>query len=164
MNFKRILKSGYCIEVSEQDIHLLDKYILSTMKPALAHTRYVVLKDKKTRKYAGLLHRIILNVSDNVIVDHVNGNGLDCSRNNIRIATFSQNQFNRRPSVNKVKGVFFRKDRGYWQAKITVNKKIITLGSFHIEDQAIEARLLAEEKYFGSFNGLGTFENAAQST
>lgn len=141
------------------DKSILDKYIISILKNARGYTSYVSCKHKITRKYAGLLHRLILNVTDqNIEVDHKNGNGLDCTRDNLRIANNILNQQNRRLTKieNEVKGLFFRKDRGYWTAKIVVNKKQIILGSFYNKEDAINARLEAEKFYFGEWNGWGT--------
>lgn len=48
----------------------------------------------------------------------------------------------------KILGVRLRKDTGKWTAEIMINKKKYYLGSFRTQEEAIEARLAAEEKYF----------------
>lgn len=153
------LNTGREIIIDEEDKFILDKFHLNTMQTKHGYTRYVVCKEIGTNKYLGLLHRLILNAPKEVIVDHENGNGLDCRKDNLRICNYSENQQNRRLTVieNEVKGLFYRKDRGYWQARITINDKVICLGSYIRKDDAIKARLEAEKIYFNEkFNGLGT--------
>jgi hypothetical protein len=72
-------------------------------------------------------------------VDHINGNGLDCRRENLRVATGSQNSANRpgwRYGSSQYKGVTFNKQRNKWQAKITFDSKTKHLGYFDDEIDA----------------------------
>jgi AP2 domain/HNH endonuclease len=100
-----------------------------------------------------LMHRFILGLKPGEgEVDHINGNGLDNRRNNIRLVTCSQNQYNRGKSAgkytSKYKGVCFNKDTGKWRAYINNgNGKQIILGTtFETEEEAFAARLKAEEQ------------------
>lgn len=153
------MNTGRQIFVDDEDKDILFKYHLNTMITKGGYTRYVVCKFLVTNKHAGMLHRIILNVkSRNILVDHENGNGLDCTKNNLRICDFSQNQFNRRPTnlENEAKGLQFREDRGYWTAYIRVRGERIRLGTFALKEDAIQARLAAEKLYHEGFAGNGT--------
>ncbi len=101
-----------------------------------------------------LLHKIILPVKLGLFVDHIDGDGLNCRRSNLRPATKSQNCFNRAPlPSNKtgVSGVSFRKIDGKWAANITVDCRRIQLGGFDTIEEAIEARRAAERKYRSEF-------------
>lgn len=151
------LTRGNCetILVDAEDLHILEKHKLNTLKSERSYTKYVVCCDKQTRKYIGLLHRLILKAKPFEIVDHKNGNGLDCRKDNLRIVSGSQNQMNRR-TQGEEKGVWFREDRGKWYARITFKSNPVHLGCFDTKEQAVEARQRAEEKYFGEFNGNGT--------
>lgn len=52
------------------------------------------------------LHRFLLKPPSGLQVDHKNGNGLDCRRSNLRLATHSQNQQNKRKNPSSIfKGV-----------------------------------------------------------
>ena len=76
------------------------------------------------------LHQFIMHMSN---VDHVNGNGLDNRKSNLRIANNSQNHANMLPQLggsSPFKGVTFDRSRKKWSAKITVNHKTINLGRF----------------------------------
>ncbi|CAB5079604.1 putative NHN endonuclease [uncultured Caudovirales phage] len=88
------------------------------------------------------------------VVDHVNGNGTDNRWVNIREATKSQNQFNRRASRNNTsgrKGVVFLKDRNRWRALIWVNDQPRYLGNFYTYEAAVAARSAAERQLHGAF-------------
>ncbi len=70
-------------------------------------------------------------------VQHLNGNGMDCRRGNIRLATQAQILANRRPSggISKYKGVTWDAHQGKWIAVFRGAK----LGRFHDEKDAARA-------------------------
>lgn len=88
-----------------------------------------------------MLHREVLNLKhkDKVIVDHINGNGLDCRKTNLRICSHAENMRNRikrNLSSSLYKGVYWYKKSNKWQAQIRHNKKRIHLGLFENEHEA----------------------------
>lgn len=98
------------------------------------------------------LHRIVLGLAKDSILepDHRNRNGLDNRKENLRLVTRSQNNFNKRMQSNNksgVNGVFLRKNTNVWQAVIKLNGKNIYLGNFPKMEDAIEARSKAEDAY-----------------
>ena len=99
------------------------------------------------------MHRFILKTPKGEITDHINHNGLDNRRCNIRIATKMQNNLNRKPRKDKYKGVSRggepRKKK--WQARIVVNKKSISLGYYATPKEAAKAYDKAALEYFGEF-------------
>ena len=103
------------------------------------------------------MHSMILAVPKGLTGDHKNNDGLDNTRNNLRIATVSQNNANKKtstsPSKTSVyKGVHKRnKASSFWIAKLTVNMKTIYIGSFATEDEAGKAYDKAATPYFGEF-------------
>lgn len=87
-------------------------------------------------------------------IDHINGDPSDNRLSNLRLATPSQNQANRRRSVSNragLKGVSFFKPAKRWYAQITVNRRNIHLGYFDDPQEAHAAYCQAAEKYFGEF-------------
>ena len=90
-----------------------------------------------------------------LFVDHINHDVYDNRKQNLRIVTNTQNTQNSKPnSKNKtgVPGVDFRKDYKKWVARITVNGDRIFLGSFTTFEEAVQARIEAENKYFGEYS------------
>lgn len=100
------------------------------------------------------IHRLIMDVWDDKCVDHINHNTLDNTRENLRVCTIQENNFNqvnRKDSISGRIGVVPTENGEKWIAQIGYNKQNIRLGTFEDKDEAIEVRRKAEEKYFGKF-------------
>ena len=90
---------------------------------------------------------------DKTIYDHKNRNSLDNRKNNLRIASVSENGMNvktRKNNTSGMTGVQQAKD-GKWIATIRIDKKRTYLGRFEKKDEAIIERLKAEKEYYGEF-------------
>jgi AP2 domain len=87
--------------------------------------------------------------------DHINGDGLDNQRHNLRPATHAQNLANRpkirRPTSSRYKGVSWDRTVRKWGAHVTVNGRMHNLGRFLIEEDAARAYDAAAIKAFGEF-------------
>jgi hypothetical protein len=96
------------------------------------------------------LHRLLMNPDKHMVVDHIDGNGLNNLRNNLRVATKSQNEANARSKTKKFKGVYFdkRKSRKKWYAYIQKDGKMYGL-KYHLteKDAAIAYNNKAKELY-----------------
>jgi len=104
------------------------------------------------------MHQLILPPVHGKIIDHKDGNGLNCCRYNLRYATDLNNGSNKRKRLQKstsvFKGVHWRKDNQKWRASIRVNWKLISLGQFDSEESAARAYDTAAKKHFGEFASL----------
>jgi hypothetical protein len=89
------------------------------------------------------MSRVILGTDD--FVDHINHNTLDNRKRNLRAVTRSQNQMN-----VDYKGVTNRKD-GKFYAHIKMNQKMINLGVYVFEEEALFARWYAETILFKDY-------------
>jgi AP2 domain/HNH endonuclease len=90
-------------------------------------------------------------------VDHINGNGLDNRRTNLRPATSAENARNRRSqrgSSSPYKGVSWIRSRRNWRANLRVGDRLIHLGSYTDPADAARAYDAAALKYFGEFARL----------
>ena len=101
------------------------------------------------------LHRLILNAPSMMEVDHIDGNGLDNRKVNLRLATHAQNLMNQ-PKFSGVytsmyKGVTWNKATNKWRAQIRANDKNRYLGTFQSEEEAALAYDNAAREVFGEF-------------
>ena len=107
------------------------------------------------------MHRLIMDpIPDGMQVDHVNHNGLDNRKKNLRICTSQQNTWNaQKPKLNResssqYKGVSWYKRYNKWVARGTHDGKRITLGYYNCEKEAARAYDAAAKKYFGEYAHL----------
>jgi len=101
-----------------------------------------------------LMHREILRPKAGKFTDHVDGNGLDNCRDNLRECSRSENARNKGKQANafsKYKGVSWHMRQKKWNARITVNGKTISLGSFENEKDAALAYDKAAKTLHGVF-------------
>ena len=95
---------------------------------------------------------------EGLIVDHKNLIPHDNRWDNLRLLTKAENIRNQSASKSFTDsgrtGVFFRAgEKSPYKAHIRVDKKLITLGSFASLEQAVDARVEAELKYFNTTHG-----------
>jgi hypothetical protein len=111
--------------------------------------------------FTEVMHRLIMKVSDSsVFIDHIDGNGLNNQKSNLRIATRSQNNANRLAKKNgtsKYLGVCRIKNRDRFQANITKDGKQYALGYFTTEEAAAKAYNEAAIRLHGEFANLNIF-------
>ena len=106
------------------------------------------------------MHREILKVPHDMLVDHINHNGLDNRKANLRPATKHQNMWNRTAGLHssRFKGVSWQKRARKWRAAICVRWKTIDLGLYTDETEAAMAYDEAAKKYHGDFGVLNLGE------
>ena len=86
------------------------------------------------------------------VVDHINGDPLDNRFANLRLATLTQNQGNRRRSRHSkspYKGV--RLERGTWVAMINESGRRTRIGRYRTAEEAAEAYHVAATAKWGEF-------------
>lgn len=107
------------------------------------------------------MHRFILGLSngDGSIVDHIDGNGLNNQRHNLRLVSNSQNcANNKRPlPASGFRGVSWRTSTRKWHARIIHNSQHIHLGFFENAQLAAEAWNKAASELRGEFAILNEF-------
>lgn len=122
----------YSAMVDDEDFGRVSKYRWHVHKRGNTYYAETYSKTKKI-----LLHIFVMKING---IDHINGNGLDCQKHNLRKANKSQNGMNRNPNktgiTSKYKGVGFSKSCGKWRASITLNNKDIHIGYFTSEKPA----------------------------
>lgn len=142
--------------VDDEDYEGLAKWKWCYRKREHNHIGYALRNARKQdgKQATIYMHRIILNLPRGCETDHINGNGLDNRKENLRVATITQNRWNRGKSHNNTsgfKGVDWCKRDKKWRAKIEVNKKSVFLGLFKDKLEAVKVYNAAAIKYHGEF-------------
>ncbi len=151
------ISGGYTAVVDDCDYDLLSLFTWSSIIRRDDGLKYAVTKMGKTRI---LMHRFLLRVFDpRFDVDHVNGDGLDNRKSNLRKCTRQQNLFNCRKKSKAssiYKGVTITK-KGKIQASIRVDGRLLYLGYFKTEEAAAMAynkEALLHRKEFAYLNNI----------
>jgi hypothetical protein len=112
------LTQGESTSVDDGDFKEIGKYKWSTLK--LKHTCYARGWVDGKVVY---MHRMLMGNPKGLDVDHINGNGLDNRRCNLRVCNRSQNSMNnhKRTGTSKYKGVSWYKRGGKWHSQIMID-------------------------------------------
>lgn len=147
------LTKGYEAVVDAADVPLVGQY--NWHAHGNRHWVYAYRNVKRGNKVTKImLHRIIMRAPDGMMVDHADGDGLNNRRSNLRLATNSENQRNRRPcpaSSSNLKGVTWHAGVSKWQAQIKLNGRSKYLGLFATQEAAHAAYSQAASELFGDF-------------
>lgn len=104
------------------------------------------------------LHKLVMGTigaPSEIEVDHIKQKRYDNRKSQLRIATNSQNQFNkglRKNNTSGFTGVIWNEKEQIWKSFIGIDYECIYLGRFNTKEEAIKARKEAEEKYFGEWS------------
>ncbi len=149
-------KGKYFAKVDDADYDCLIQWRWSVAKRG----RINYVQRKSGKNYITLMHRQIIGI-DTDMVDHINHDGLDNQRHNLRKCTPLQNVRNMRShknSYSKHLGVSYTSNKKprikKWRAIIKISKYESITKYFHTEEEAaIEYNNMAK-KYFGEFANL----------
>lgn len=100
------------------------------------------------------MHRLILGASGHA--DHINGDGLDNRRSNLRVASYAQNAANvdQPAGASRFKGVSRSRSSGRWRAYIRTNYRQVHIGTFDTEEDAARAYDRVASAMWGEFARL----------
>jgi hypothetical protein len=148
------VSQGFIALVDDDHFEVLNQFKWHIKK--CGRTNYATANIKIDGKYKTItMHRFLLDAPKGVQVDHINHNGLDNQRDNLRFCSNSQNQMNRSPYKNctsNFKGVSFYRKTKRWKAYIKLNGKRINLGHYKTEIEAAEVYNNKAKELFGEFS------------
>lgn len=103
------------------------------------------------------MHRHIMQPKEGYQVDHIDNNGLNNQRSNLRVCTQAENSRNkgrRSHNTSGYAGVSFHANTKKWKAQIAVDKKHIYIGIYKTAEEAYKAYCEACLKYHGEFANI----------
>jgi len=147
------LTRGYEAVIDAADVPLVNGFNWQAM--VTSRSVYAQRTDRTDPKPRSVrMHRTIVGEPAGLQVDHIDGDGLNNQRDNLREVTPSQNAKNQRKhrdNTSDLKGVSFHKRDGKWSAQIGVDGKQKHLGYFDTKEEAYLAYCEASAKYHGEF-------------
>ena len=113
-----------------------------------------------------LMHRVVSDAPDGMVVDHRNHRKEDNRKINLRVVTQAENMMNADHSKQNSSGFVgvqrLQTKSPVFEASIRVRGKRILLGYFKDFDEAVAARKDAEDKYFGEYSYDNSMAKAAE--
>ena len=149
------LTRGYEAVIDASDAHLVEGLNWHTQSGVntVYATRTAPKADGEKQKTIWM-HRLIMSAPDGLEVDHIDGDGLNNRKSNLRIATRVENRQNSRRQNNNTsgyKGVCWHKGHSKWRAQIRLNNKRTHLGYFDCPKEAHAAYCEASVRLHGEF-------------
>lgn len=148
--------------VDDEDYEFVSNYAMHVWSTPRHHTLYAIITFSRVKQLR--LHRVLTKAKDNEVVDHINGNGLDNRRSNLRVTTQLNNNANARKkakATSMYKGVSLYLDGATskpWKAQIQRDGRKFHIGYFATEIEAAIAYDNAAKEYFGEFAVLNMME------
>jgi len=132
---EKVLTDGKVVIYSPEDHELISKY-------SWFHNQGYC-KATVDGKKGTMMHRFLMNATNDQLIDHINGNKLDNRRENLQVTNVirnGQNKKKRKNASSKYYGVTYKKSSGKYMSRITDNGNEIFFGYYHTEYMAAVAR------------------------
>lgn len=159
------ISRGYEVFVDNEDFEYLKniKWYGLPQKNTTYAAGYVNGKMKRIHRY--IMGFYNPNLIDGLSIDHIDGNGLNNQKSNLRICTTAQNRWNSKPTekpnrTSKFKGVSYVGRETVWRAFTYIGRKQVYLGRFKTEIEAAEAYNKKALELFGEYARLNILEKA----
>jgi hypothetical protein len=156
-----LLTQGQVAMVDAEDFPELNKYKWCAVRRG--NTFYA---SRGGRGKGILMHRVIMHPPDNMVVDHIDGNGLNNCKSNLRICTKAQNNYNSRPkgATCRFKGVSRLKRNGKYRAVIGYKGELTEIGEFDDPLDAARARDMVARELQGEHAWLNLPEEISTAS
>lgn len=155
-----IIKTQYNEEIicDLEDVDRLktERWRVLRMGPHEESHKYAgIQKGGKENRKTILMHRFLMDAPKDLVVDHINGDGLDNRKSNLRLVSQTQNLRNKKMCKNNkcgFKGVYLHQSRhgdviySRWVAEIQYKNKKYHLGRFDTPEEAHGAYVEASKR------------------
>jgi len=164
VQMKLQLPCGRDVFFDESDLEAVSARTWKSIRTSTA--MYAISSDNRDDGQV-VMHKVLMGAApEGMVIDHIDGNGLNNQRSNLRFATLSQNQWNRRKRssgfTSPFKGVWYNSRRDRFIAQIVQFGKQLRLGSFKSEHKAARSYDAAVKDLHGKFGvtnqELGLFD------
>jgi hypothetical protein len=149
-----ILTKGYEALVDDDDYETVNRFNWHMGNYNHGYTVYAKtsLPRNGGEKRFMLLHNFIMQPPDGFTVDHIDKNGLNCQRNNMRFATKTQQVTNRNAKMPYgYRGI--RPIGNLWETRLAIQRKVYR-NSHETKEEAAKAYDKLAKQYHGEFASL----------
>jgi hypothetical protein len=106
------------------------------------YAEHITPHDANGKQTTIMMHHLIMCVPKGMQIDHIDGNGLNNQKNNLRVVTNRINQMNRKwQRTSQYPGITWERRRKHWVAQAQIDGKHIHIGSYPTEELAHQAYL-----------------------
>jgi len=146
------LNHGYVAQVDDEDYEYINQWNWYISKSGDVNYARRDIKVNGKQKHLWM-HRVILKIPDDMETDHIDRDGLNNQKGNLRTSTRAQNNINRKTwGKSKYNGVSY--NRGFIQSQINIDGVRTNLGRFKTEEEAAKRYDEMAEKYYGEYANL----------
>jgi len=152
-HFEIPLTQGFVAKVSVEDVHLVDKYKWHAKR----YRNGLVYAASRGGSDVIYMHRLLAGIHGaprGFVVDHLNHDGLDNTRNNLKVCSHGENLRNQRQRKQAHAWAGVSPTPSGWVAKIGHNNMQVYLGHYPTQREAGIAYAAAEKLILASFGRL----------
>lgn len=154
----KLTQNQYAL-VDEEDFDFINQFRWQAIYKPNSNYFIATKADKRIngKQRHTYMHRLIMNAPTGLDIDHINHDGLDNRKCNLRLCTKKENRMNIKKKESRwgYKGIDFRdSNKNKWIAQIKFNKKSIYIGCYPDKISAAKAYDEKAKELFGEFAHL----------
>lgn len=156
-NIKIDLGKGFFSIIDLDDLSTIGKYKWRSKYNKSNDTFTAVTSFRNNGKVETIImHRLIMDAPKGMVVNHINHDTLDNRKSNLRLCNYCDSSATMKLTNKKTKGIYWRKNKGYFEVRLMRKGKIVYLGHRKTELEAGKLYNKGAKKYFGEYAELNT--------